>query len=103
MTSTVATESYDIVVLGGGSAAEWVWRQVKGKSIAIIEENRVGGECTYVACMPSKAMLHSAHSRRLMSRAKELGATAMTGHAGEPGAAYRSAAKRRDRIAEHRN
>ncbi|KPV41865.1 pyridine nucleotide-disulfide oxidoreductase [Thiohalorhabdus denitrificans] len=52
-------ESYDVVVIGGGAVGEnAAGRAVQnGLSAALIERELVGGECTYWACMPSKALL----------------------------------------------
>ncbi|MGC1185520.1 MAG: NAD(P)/FAD-dependent oxidoreductase [Candidatus Dormiibacterota bacterium] len=86
---------FDVVILGGGSGAEAVWGAgLAERSVAVIEELRFGGECPFLACMPSKAMLDSA-SRHLGSGAE--------GQAQRPGEAYRKATERRDRIAEHRD
>lgn len=54
--------AYDIVVVGGGSACEALLRALGGRMgrIAVVERGLVGGECAYVACMPSKSMLHDA-------------------------------------------
>lgn len=51
--------TYDVVVIGAGSTGEIVAdRAVKGGLTAvIIESDLVGGECSYRACMPSKALL----------------------------------------------
>lgn len=52
-------DSYDVIVLGAGPTGENVAdRAVRGGlTAAIIESELVGGECSYWACMPSKALL----------------------------------------------
>ncbi|RBY93556.1 pyridine nucleotide-disulfide oxidoreductase [Blastococcus sp. TF02-8] len=54
-----AERTYDVVVLGGGSTGENVADIVVrgGLSAVIVEPELVGGECSYWACMPSKALL----------------------------------------------
>ncbi|MFP5370520.1 MAG: FAD-dependent oxidoreductase, partial [Actinomycetes bacterium] len=57
---TLATEQiFDVVVLGGGSTGENVADIVVrgGLTAALVEAELVGGECSYWACMPSKALL----------------------------------------------
>jgi dihydrolipoamide dehydrogenase len=51
--------SYDVVVVGAGPAGENVadYATQRGLSVAIVETELVGGECSYWACMPSKALL----------------------------------------------
>ncbi|GAB7045819.1 dihydrolipoyl dehydrogenase family protein [Catenuloplanes indicus] len=58
--------TYDVVVIGAGPAGENVAdRAVKGGlTAAIVERELVGGECSYWACMPTKALLRSAAARR---------------------------------------
>lgn len=96
-------DRYDIVVLGGGSGAEWIWQEVDGRSIAVVEGHRVGGECPFVACVPSKALLRAAHVRGLVGRAADLGAAGSRLDLGDPAAAYDSAVQRRDRVSEGRD
>ena len=51
--------TYDVVVIGGGPVGENVADRARagGLSVAIVERELVGGECSYWACIPSKAML----------------------------------------------
>ena len=52
---------YDLIVLGAGAVGENVAdRAVQGGLTAVIVDELVGGECSYWACMPSKALLRSA-------------------------------------------
>jgi dihydrolipoamide dehydrogenase len=57
-------DEFDVVVIGGGPAGENVaGRCVEcGLSIAVVEAELLGGECSYWACMPSKALLRPGHA-----------------------------------------
>ena len=53
---------FDLVILGGGSggyAAALRGAQL-GRSVALIEADKVGGTCLHRGCIPTKALLHSA-------------------------------------------
>ncbi len=53
---------YDVVVIGAGPAGEVVAGRLaeRGHAVAIVEQHLVGGECSFYACMPSKALLRPA-------------------------------------------
>jgi len=57
----MATRTYDVIVIGAGPTGENVAdRAVRGGlSAVVVEAELVGGECSYWACMPSKALLRS--------------------------------------------
>lgn len=50
---------YDVVVIGAGAVGENAADRAHrdGLSVVVVEEELVGGECSYWACMPSKALL----------------------------------------------
>ena len=53
-------DEFDVVVIGGGSAGENAAQyaiQGSDRTAVIVEAELVGGECSYWACMPSKALL----------------------------------------------
>ncbi|MEV4081885.1 FAD-dependent oxidoreductase, partial [Nonomuraea fuscirosea] len=62
----MSEHTYDVIVLGAGPVGENVAdRAVQGGlSAAIVERELVGGECSYWACMPTKALLRSAAALR---------------------------------------
>ncbi len=63
-------DTHDVVVLGAGPVGENVAaRAVRGGLTAVVvEAELVGGECTYWACMPSKALLRPLHAVRAARR-----------------------------------
>ena len=58
----MADHVFDIVILGGGSGgyAAALRSAQLGKSVALIERDKLGGTCLHRGCIPTKALLHSA-------------------------------------------
>ncbi|WP_345771871.1 dihydrolipoyl dehydrogenase family protein [Geodermatophilus sabuli] len=75
-----AGQTYDVVVLGAGSTGENVADVVVrgGLTAVLVEAELVGGECSYWACMPSKALLRGSEAIAA-ARAVDGAAQAVTG------------------------
>jgi dihydrolipoamide dehydrogenase len=58
----VADHSFDVVILGGGSGgyAAALRSAQLGKTVALVERDKLGGTCLHRGCIPTKALLHSA-------------------------------------------
>ncbi|MFC7532462.1 dihydrolipoyl dehydrogenase family protein [Actinoplanes sp. GCM10030250] len=89
--------TYDVIVIGAGPVGENVADRVVrgGLTAAIVERELVGGECSYWACMPTKALLRSAavlRTARRMPGARE----AVTGDLD-----VAAVLRRRDEFASH--
>src|SRR6056297_3093169 len=71
----MGNHNYDIVVIGGGAAGLTAAFTANGfnKKIALIEKERLGGECTWKGCVPSKALLKSAKAAHYIKEADKYG------------------------------
>ncbi len=68
-------KSYDLVVIGGGSAGLTAASTARrlGARVALVERDRLGGDCTWTGCVPSKALLHAAKVAHQMRHADAVG------------------------------
>lgn len=68
---------YNVIVIGGGSAglvAAYVSALLKAK-VALIERDKMGGDCLNTGCVPSKAFIRAAKTAAQLKRAHEFGFT----------------------------
>ncbi len=66
---------YNVMVIGAGSAglvASYISAAVRAK-VALVERNKMGGDCLNTGCVPSKALIRSAKMLSYAARAKDFG------------------------------
>lgn len=71
----MAKYDYDIVVIGGGAAgltSSGICASF-GARTALIEKKKLGGDCTWTGCVPSKSLLHIAKQIAKIKKAQSLG------------------------------
>ncbi|WP_243738290.1 dihydrolipoyl dehydrogenase family protein [Cellulomonas shaoxiangyii] len=90
-------QEFDVVVLGAGAVGENAADRASrtGLSVALVESQLVGGECSYWACMPSKALLRAGDA---LAAARDVpgAAAAVTG-----GVDVAAVLARRDEVTSH--
>jgi pyruvate/2-oxoglutarate dehydrogenase complex dihydrolipoamide dehydrogenase (E3) component/uncharacterized membrane protein YdjX (TVP38/TMEM64 family) len=70
-----ASFDYNLLVIGGGSAglvSAYIAATVKAK-VALIEKDRMGGDCLNTGCVPSKALIRSAKAADTLRHANRYG------------------------------
>ena len=92
-----ADRTFDVIVVGAGPAGEVIAGRLgsAGLEVALVERELIGGECSYYACMPSKALLRPAEVLREIRRIPGA-AEAVTGELDVP-----AALARRDEVVHH--
>ncbi len=71
-------KEYDLIVLGGGAAgltAAGMGVSMGAKTM-LVEKHKLGGDCTWSGCIPSKTLLHHAKIARLRGRTVDFGSIA---------------------------
>ena len=89
---------FDVIILGGGPAGYVgaIRAAQLGLTTAVVEQEKLGGVCVNIGCIPTKALLHSAWVASIVARdAKELGI-----ETGPVKTDYGVAMKRSRRVAE---
>ena len=66
---------FDVVIIGGGAGGLFASSVANtlGAKTALLEKKRLGGDCTWFGCMPSKAILKSASVANLLKRHSKFG------------------------------
>ena len=76
----MAKFDYNIIVIGGGSAglvSAYIASATKAK-VALIEKNKMGGDCLNTGCIPSKALIRSSKIISYIKRHSEFGIKSAT-------------------------
>jgi pyruvate/2-oxoglutarate dehydrogenase complex dihydrolipoamide dehydrogenase (E3) component len=67
--------TFDLAVIGGGTAGlvTTAGAASLGAKVALVERDRLGGECLYTGCVPSKTLIRSGKVLHLLRRAADFG------------------------------
>lgn len=73
----MAKVDYDLIIIGAGSAGLTGagFAVQLGRRVALVEKSRVGGDCTWTGCVPSKTLLKAARVAHEMRHAERHGLT----------------------------
>ncbi len=67
--------NYDLVVVGGGTAGlvSAAGAASLGARVALVERDKLGGDCLYRGCVPTKTLVKSPRVASLIDRSEEFG------------------------------
>src|SRR3989475_8749794 len=70
--------NFDVIILGGGPAGYIcaIRSAQLGLGTAVVEQDKLGGVCVNIGCIPTKALLHSAYIASLLKQSKDFGVEA---------------------------
>lgn len=79
-TAAERAEPYDLVVIGGGAAGLTIgdFGPKLGARVAIVEQARLGGDCTWFGCVPSKALIAAASAAKAARETERFGLPTFT-------------------------
>jgi len=74
----MAAHDFDLVIIGAGSGGLTAagFAAQLGAKVALVEKNRIGGDCTWTGCVPSKALLKAAKIAHAVHTASRFGVSA---------------------------
>lgn len=69
---------WDLIVIGSGSAGLVASRTAArfGANVLLVERNRLGGDCLWTGCVPSKSLIAAAHAAQVARASGNLGVSA---------------------------
>ena len=69
------TTDFDVIIIGTGSGGGVAAHELnkKGRKIAVVEQEKMGGECPNYGCIPTKALLQSAEVFETIKTADDFG------------------------------
>lgn len=72
------TKQYDVVILGGGTGGyvAAIRAAQLGRTVAVVEKDKLGGTCLHRGCIPTKALLRSAELAAFMRESEAYGLSA---------------------------